>query len=181
MSSSAIGRAGMPWVERGEVGLLDPHEKDKREPLVELVKTYIARPDAAGQNPRHLVGERERLLLAFAEMQVTTFLDIVGTTGNEAMPRGCWSRDDDVGVVRPCTRTSPRRATLVEPHDRATGGHPEPRRHGRHSFVGSSPAKAGESTRTGRDQPALLRNSGRLRSDSGPSSSASARPTLAIQ
>jgi integrase len=74
-------------VDRGEVGLVDPHEAGKREPLAKLVETYIARPDAAGQNPRHLVGERERLLLAFAEMAVTTFLDIVGSTGNEALPK----------------------------------------------------------------------------------------------
>src|SRR5687767_11526836 len=74
-------------VERGEVGLVDPFEAGKRAALAKLVDTYIGRPDAAGQSPRHLVGERERLLLTFAEMQVTTFLDIVGTTGNDTLPK----------------------------------------------------------------------------------------------
>jgi hypothetical protein len=74
-------------VDRGEVGLVDPHEAGKRTPLTDLVAAYVARPDAAGQNPRRLVGERERLLLAFAEMGVTTFLDIVGSTGHEATPK----------------------------------------------------------------------------------------------
>src|SRR5689334_16684508 len=73
--------------DRGEVGLVDPHQDGKRQPLVELVATYIARPDAAGQNPRHLVGERERLLLAFAEMGVRTFIDIVGVNGNDTTPK----------------------------------------------------------------------------------------------
>ena len=74
-------------VDRGEVGLVDPFAEGKKKSLVDLVATYIARPDAAGQNPRHLVGERERLLLAFAEMHVTSFVEIVGTTGNETMPK----------------------------------------------------------------------------------------------
>ncbi len=63
-------------VERGEVGLIDPFEKGKREALTTLVDIYIKRPDAAGQNPRHLVGERERLLLAFHEMGARTFADL---------------------------------------------------------------------------------------------------------
>ncbi|MCA8975201.1 MAG: site-specific integrase [Planctomycetes bacterium] len=63
-------------VERGEVGLVDPFEAGKREPLTKLVDVYIRRPDAAGQNPRHLVGERERLLLAFHEMNARTFADL---------------------------------------------------------------------------------------------------------
>jgi integrase len=74
-------------VERGEVGLVDPHEAGKRESLTKLVAAYIGRPDAAQQSPRHLVGERERLMLAFAEMQVSTFHDIVGPNGNDAIPR----------------------------------------------------------------------------------------------
>lgn len=74
-------------IERGEVGLVDPFEQGKRESLAELVKAYLARPDAAGQNPRHLVGERERLLLAFVEMQVANWNDLVGTNGNDAMPK----------------------------------------------------------------------------------------------
>ena len=63
-------------VERGEVGLADPFESGKREALTTLVDIYIKRPDAAGQNPRHLVGERERLLLAFHEMGARTFADL---------------------------------------------------------------------------------------------------------
>ncbi|MCA8948424.1 MAG: site-specific integrase [Planctomycetes bacterium] len=63
-------------VDRGEVGLVDPFEAGKREPLTKLVETYIRRPDAKGQNPRHLVGERERLLLAFHEMGARTFADL---------------------------------------------------------------------------------------------------------
>jgi integrase len=63
-------------VERGEVGLVDPFEAGKRELLTKLVGTYINRPDAAGQAARHLVGERERLLLAFHEMGARTFADL---------------------------------------------------------------------------------------------------------
>ena len=63
-------------VDRGEVGLVDPFEAGKREPLTKLVDLYVKRPDAAGQNPRHLVGERERLLLAFHEMGTRTFSDL---------------------------------------------------------------------------------------------------------
>jgi integrase len=63
-------------VERGEVGLVDPFEAGKRELLTKLVDTYINRPDAAGQAARHLVGERERLLLAFHEMGARTFADL---------------------------------------------------------------------------------------------------------
>ncbi len=63
-------------VERSEVGLVDPFEAGKREALTKLVDTYIARPDAADQSPRHLVGERERLLLAFHEMHARTFTDL---------------------------------------------------------------------------------------------------------
>ena len=63
-------------VERGEVGLVDPHEKGKRDDLSKLVEVYITRPDAADQNPRHLVGERQRLLLAFHEMGARTFHDL---------------------------------------------------------------------------------------------------------
>ena len=63
-------------VERGEVGLVDPFEAGKREALGKLVDVYIKRPDAADQNPRHLVGERERLLLAFLEMGARTFQDL---------------------------------------------------------------------------------------------------------
>lgn len=63
-------------VERGEVGLVDPFEAGKRETLTKLVDIYIKRPDAADQAPRHLVGERERLLLAFAEMGARTFADL---------------------------------------------------------------------------------------------------------
>ena len=63
-------------VARGEVGLVDPFETGRRKPLAELVATYIARPDAADQNPRHLVSERERLLLAFHEMGARTFADL---------------------------------------------------------------------------------------------------------
>lgn len=74
-------------IDRGEVGLVDPHEAGKLAQLTELVKTYIARPDAAGQNPRHLVGERERLLLAFEEMGVKRFVDLVGPHGNDTMPK----------------------------------------------------------------------------------------------
>jgi hypothetical protein len=73
--------------ESNEVGLADPHEAGKREPLAKLVAAYIGRPDAAQQSPRHLVGERERLLLAFTEMQVSTFHDIVGPNGNDAIPQ----------------------------------------------------------------------------------------------
>ncbi len=102
-------------VDRGEVGLVDPFEAGKREPLVELVKTYIARPDAAGQNPRHLVGERERLLLAFAEMQVTSFATIVGSTGNETMPKvEAFLNKLRLGEVRPGRATH-------------KGGKPKPR------------------------------------------------------
>ena len=74
-------------IDRGEVGLVDPHEAGKNTQLTELVKSYIARPDAAGQNPRHLVGERERLLLAFEEMKVARFVDLVGPHGNDTMPK----------------------------------------------------------------------------------------------
>jgi len=63
-------------VDRGEVGLVDPFEAGKQKQLTELVQTYIDRPDAADQNPRHLVGERERLLLAFHEMGAHTFSDL---------------------------------------------------------------------------------------------------------
>jgi integrase len=63
-------------VDRGEVGLVDPFEAGKREALTKLVDLYIKRPDAAGQSPRHLVGERERLLLAFHEMGAGTFADL---------------------------------------------------------------------------------------------------------
>lgn len=63
-------------VDRGEVGLIDPFAAGKKELLVELVQTYVERPDAVDQNPRHLVGERERLLLAFHEMGARTFADL---------------------------------------------------------------------------------------------------------
>ena len=63
-------------VDRGEVGLVDPFEKGKRQDLAALVRAYVDRPDAADQNPRHLVGERERLLLAFHEMGARTFADL---------------------------------------------------------------------------------------------------------
>jgi integrase len=63
-------------VDRGEVGLVDPFEAGKQKELTDLVQTYIERPDAADQNPRHLVGERERLLLAFHEMGAHTFSDL---------------------------------------------------------------------------------------------------------
>jgi len=63
-------------VERGEVGLVDPFEAGKREALGKLVDIYIQRPDAADQAARHLVGERERLLLAFHEMGSRTFQDL---------------------------------------------------------------------------------------------------------
>jgi len=63
-------------VERGEVGLADPFEAGKREALGKLVDIYIQRPDAADQAARHLVGERERLLLAFHEMGSRTFQDL---------------------------------------------------------------------------------------------------------
>jgi integrase len=63
-------------VDRGEVGLVDPFAAGKQKPLIELVQTYIERPDAAGQSPRHLTGERERLLLAFHEMGARTFADL---------------------------------------------------------------------------------------------------------
>jgi hypothetical protein len=74
-------------IDRGEVGLVDPFTAGKQKALAELVTTYIERPDAAGQNPRHLIGERERLLLAFAEMQVATFDSIVGPNGNDTVPK----------------------------------------------------------------------------------------------
>jgi integrase len=74
-------------VDRGEVGLVDPFTAGKKKALAELVTAYIERPDAAGQNPRHLVGERERLLLVIGEMQVSTFNDLVGSTGNDTIPK----------------------------------------------------------------------------------------------